>query len=209
MRPRLIAPALVLVTSSLFASCSGDSTPSFEDPLTAMDYAEASMAENKFEEAITAYEYVLANGDDSLSADCLEGIYSAQTRAGQEDLAIATFERLCKQQAEAFAGQPMIGLLDQAITSKMADLAEVVMIYAYRNHPELAPDLIIPSAQIASIRMESIGNDAAMAELGYVGGDTMTEIKEEDLQVHLDRLDEFIRIIEQQRGLAADSSTSK
>lgn len=203
MHLRLIASALALTVVSFTASCSGDSVPSFEDPLTAMDYAESSMAENKFDHAEAAFEYVLANGDDSLAADALQGIYSAQTRAGQEEKAVATFQRIYTEQKDGFDGEGMLGLLDMAITSQMADLAEDVMIYTYRNFENLASKLIIPSVAIAEIRMNSGGDNDALAELGYAGGAAPTEIPDDELEDRLKQLDEFIRIIEQQRSQAA------
>ncbi|MCP4094327.1 MAG: hypothetical protein GY747_12855 [Planctomycetes bacterium] len=201
MHLRLISAALIFVATSFTVSCSDDSTPSFDDPLAAMDYAESSMAENKFEHAEAAYGYVIANGDSSLTADCLQGIYSAQTRAGQEERAIATFERICRERPEALGGEPMLDLLQDAITSKMADLAEEIMIYTYRNHFELATKLILPSVDIATIRLESSLDPAALAELGYVSGDGSVEIPEDQLEGRLKQLDDFICILEQQRGL--------
>ena len=208
MHLRLIASALVLTAVSFTASCSGDSIPSFEDPLAAMDYAESSMAENKFDHAEAAFEYALANGDDSLSADALQGIYSAQTRAGQEEKAVTTFKRICTEQKDGFDGERMLGLLDMAITSQMADLSEDVMVYTYRNFEDLAPKLILPSVEIAMIRMESGGDNSALEQMGYIGGAAPTEIPDDQLEDRLKHLDEFIRIIEQQRIQAA-ADTSK
>jgi hypothetical protein len=209
MQLRHIASAIVLTAAGFTTSCSGDSIPSFEDSLTAMDYAEAAMAENKLDHAEAGFEYVLANGDGNLHADCLQGIFSAQVRAGQEDRAEATFERIYTDQEDAFDGEQMLGLLDMAITSQMAELAELIMIYSYRNFEELAPKLLIPSAEIAKIRLKGAGDNDAVDQLGYVSASQPEEIKDENLEPQLKELEGFIRFLEDKHSQAAAEESAE
>lgn len=165
MRTSLLLP-LALVAA--LGACSGDSAPTtFSDPIAAMDAADSAKAAGDSEAAKAGYDYALQNGDDSLKADAMMGLFEVNVAAGDEAAALANFERMSADFADSLNQDSLKGLIDLTIPAAMVDLGETMLGYAVGKYPELVASLA--NASLALEKIKSEGPDADLSGLGYAG----------------------------------------
>jgi curli biogenesis system outer membrane secretion channel CsgG len=66
-------------------ACSGESTPTFNDPVAALDAGDSAAAAGNAVEARAAYEYAATNGDDAQKTDALIGLFELEAVKGGAD----------------------------------------------------------------------------------------------------------------------------
>jgi len=165
MRTSLLLP-LALVAA--LGACSGDDAPTtFTDAISAMDAGDASKAAGEHEAATAGYQYALDNGDDSLKGDAMTGIFEVNVAAGDQDAAVASFERLSKEFASNLTQAEISRLVDVAVLAKMDVLGEAMLGYAITTYPEMKDSLAKASEAIELIKTSGPGVD--LSGLGYAG----------------------------------------
>lgn len=158
---------LVLVLG--LAACSGESAKevSFDDPVTALDQADAAKSSNDSATAAAGYNYALQNGDAKLQGDALIGLLELHIADGKEDDASSTFDRLKAEFADRLDGDLLLRLCDKAVYAALPDLGEAMVAYTAEQHPDLKAQLEKPLAAFEKIRTE--GADADLSGVGYAG----------------------------------------
>jgi hypothetical protein len=165
MRTSLLLP-LALVAA--LGACSGDDAPTtFTDAITAMDAGDAAKASGDNEAAQAGYQYALDNGDDSLKGDAMTGIFEVNVAAGDQDAAVASFERLSKEFSANLEQAELSRLIDVAVLAKMDVLGEAMLGYAITTYPEMKDSLAKASDAIELIKTQGPGVD--LSEVGYAG----------------------------------------
>ncbi|PCJ52085.1 MAG: hypothetical protein COA70_13000 [Planctomycetota bacterium] len=161
---------LPLVLALGLAACSGDSkdsTPTFTDPVAAMDQADAAAASGNASTAQAGYEYAAENGDTKLKGDALFALIDLGLKNSMEDDALAAFERLKSEMPDYLNGENMVKLADTAARNVLAGAAEEFVLYAMENFPEVKDQLVKASNAIETIK--NSGPNVSQSELGYVG----------------------------------------
>jgi hypothetical protein len=166
MRTTLLLP---LALTALLGACSGDSAPtSFSDPIAAMDAADSAKAAGDNAAALAGYEYALQNGEASLQADAMIGVFMVHIADGDEAAATASFGRLSSEFAASLNESTILDLLDAAVRgAKMVDLGDTILGYSIKALPEMKDKLAQVSDDIETIRTNGPGVD--LSEVGYAG----------------------------------------
>jgi len=151
------------------AACSGDSKESitFTDPIAAMDQADAAAASGNPETAQAGYEYAAENGDAKLQGDALVSLVNLYLKEGDENGAMAAFERLKSDFSDQLTGDALLKLCDTAVSSAMADAGDELVAYTLATFPDLKEKLGKPAAAFEAIRSQGPGAD--LSDLGYAG----------------------------------------
>lgn len=166
MRTSLLLPLALVVA---LGACSGDSAPTtFSDPIAAMDAADSAKAAGDNVAAKAGYEYALENGEASLQADAMIGVFMVNIADGDEAAATASFARLSSDFAASLDENAILNLLDATVrTAKMVDLGDTILGYSITALPEMKDKLARVADDIEMIRTQGPGVD--MSEVGYAG----------------------------------------
>lgn len=157
--PALLAPVLLL------ASCGGGA--SYTDVADAMQQAERARASKDSGAAESAYNYVLANSEAAMEQrTALLGLYAVQL-GSDPAAAMATYERLSGDHADALTVEARLKLIDQAIEARAVDTADQVLNDALAAFPDQLDAFSKPATAVDLLKEK--GPDADLSSLGYSG----------------------------------------
>jgi len=155
---------LLLCLSPLVA-CSGESTPTFSDPIAALDKGDAALAAKDIPTAIAAYEYASQNGDEGQRKEALSGLLSVQLDIGESDAAVQAFQNLTK--GGSLTTEELLDIANECVKARLVDPANAVIDYATSNNEGVADAFSRPIA--AAELLEKEGPGADLSSLGYTG----------------------------------------
>ena len=161
---------LPLVLALGLAACSGDSkdsTPTFTDPVAAMDQADAAAASGNASTAQAGYEYAAENGDTKLQGDALLALLNLNLNEGLEEAATSVFGRLSDGFSDRLDADRLVSLCDAAVNNKLAGIGDAIVAYAMEAHPDITARIAKQSIAFERLRTEGPGVD--LSDLGYAG----------------------------------------
>lgn len=155
---------LLLCLSPLVA-CSGESTPTFSDPIAALDKGDAALAAKDVPTAIAAYEYASQNGDEGQRKEALSGLLSVQLEIGEADAAIQAFENLAK--SASLTTEELLDIANECVKARLVGPANAVIDHAVANNEGVESAFARPLAAVDKLEKEGPGAD--LSSLGYTG----------------------------------------
>lgn len=155
----------LLALLPLLTACSGESTPVFDDPVTAMEQAEAALASGEVVKALAGLQYASEHGDKEIKPEALYRLCGAHARHGDEDGALEAFSGLdhASLSMEAYKD-----ILFAAHEARLPDLGEQVSALAAAHHPSMLAELQSLEADFEGFRL-NLEPETNMSELGYTG----------------------------------------
>ncbi len=151
------------------AACS-DSTPpapAFDDPVAAMEQADAARASGNTVTAEQGYAYALAHGDNQTQGDALLAMLELHMQAGNDSAAVQDLSRIKSDFADRVDAQSILRLCDLAIKGATTEVGEALLAFGVGQFPELKPQLAKIEKALELIRTEGPGAD--LSSVGYVG----------------------------------------
>lgn len=155
----------LLLCLSPLAACSGESTPTFSDPIAALDKGDAALAAKDVPTAIAAYEYASQNGDEGQRTEALTGLMTVYVENGDAAAATQAFENLSKH--ASLSAEALNDLATLCIENSLVEPGNAVVNYAVANNEGGAMAFKTPIAALE--RLEKEGPDADLSDLGYAG----------------------------------------
>ncbi len=155
----------LLLCLSPLAACSGESTPTFSDPIAALDKGDAALAAKDVPTAIAAYEYASQNGDESQRTEALTGLLLVQLDIGESDAAKQAFDNLSKN--SSLTTEQLLDLANACVTARLVEPAIAVVDYAVASNEGVKETFARPAAAIDLLQSEGPGAD--LSALGYTG----------------------------------------
>ncbi|MGB0951870.1 MAG: hypothetical protein ACPG31_01475 [Planctomycetota bacterium] len=162
MKPAYTTLLLLLAP---IAACSGETTPVFDDPVTALEQAEAAQASGDLGIAEAGYRYASEHGSADIKPSALLGLCLIQANQGEENAAHATFEAL--EASSKLTQIQYAKIIQAAHDARLSDFGESLIEGAVAAHPEMYKDLEAFDAAFVGFRT-GVESDLNMAEIGYV-----------------------------------------
>lgn len=156
-------PFASLALVAALGACSGESAPTFSDPIAALDAAESAQAAGDTTVAEAGFNYALANGDDAQKSDAQMGLFKLELEKGDEAAARSVFEKM----RDGLDADKLVSLTDMVVEKRMVDLAEEIMLFSVERYPDTQVSLTKASEAIELLRTQ--GPDADLSGLGYAG----------------------------------------
>ncbi len=163
---RIQATLLSLFLLPALASCGGgDETPTFTDPITALEAAESAQSTGETATAQAGYEYAAENGDPKTKFKALMGlgeVLASTDAAG----ASAAFERARTECADLYDIQGAQAMIDTWIKVGDLEQGKALLASAAAQFPDQKDALATQEAGLAAVES---GDMESLSDLGYVG----------------------------------------
>lgn len=176
MKPSYLALLLLLAPIS---ACSGESAPVFEDPILALEQAEAAKASGKEEIAEQGFRFAAEHGDAEIKLSALLKLSALHASLGREEQAIQTFEevlnaRITPPSTPASPGVPVsltweqyLSLLGAAFEARLSDFGDILTVSANTALPEQRENLDKFDDAFLDFR-KGLESDLDLSSMGYV-----------------------------------------
>jgi len=155
----------LLLALSPIVACSGETAPTFTDPVAALDQGDEARSAGDPDLAAAAYEYAATNGSAEQKTDALVGLFELEVEGGQAEAAVAAFGRLCTNATPS--EEDLVHYANLCVTERLVEAGNAVVNYAVANNEGIAATLARPLAALD--RLEKEGPGADLSDLGYVG----------------------------------------
>jgi hypothetical protein len=147
-------------------ACSGESTPTFNDPVAALDAGDSAAAAGNAVEARAAYEYAATNGDDAQKTDALIGLFELEAVKGGDDAAAkAAFERLVGH--ATLSDDQLVAFADRVVPNALIETGDFIVDYAVARNEGLASRMEKAVNGLELLKTEGPGAD--LSAVGYAG----------------------------------------
>ncbi len=162
---RIQATLLSLLLLPALACGGGADTPSFEDPLTALEAAETAQSNGDSATAAAGFRYAADNGEGKLKYQGLMGL--GQALASSEPAAAAeAFARAQSECADHYDIQGAQKMIDAWIRAGNLDEGNKLLAAASGQFPDQKASLV---KQEQALEALASGDAESLADLGYVG----------------------------------------
>lgn len=147
------------------AACSGETAPEFNDPIIALEQAEAALASGDTDRALSGLRYAAEHGNPEIKPEALYSLCAALARSGDEAGALDVLEALDTANLPEAVFRD---LLRAAHDARLPDLGQEVSANALAAYPSMLADLQALESDFEGFR-ENLEPETNMSELGYTG----------------------------------------
>jgi hypothetical protein len=156
---------LVLVLG--LAACEKEEViPNFDDPIAALDMADAAIAANRPKTAEAGFAYALEHGSEEMASEALFGLLDVHLRYGNTDQGMLIFDRLAVDHMPLLTAEKLNNLCNIAITGNMAELGVPMLQLASKEYPERQDKWIAIDKEYTRIR--TLIESGGLSQIGYV-----------------------------------------